>query len=102
MVQLTLFDSPQTPTRARTLHVSRATRREAKTKHEPHMCAQSQAVLAAIRESGGAGMTRHEVAAALGIPVSSVCGRVKPMLGGSLYQDGTRRDGRAVLKAKGF
>jgi hypothetical protein len=64
---------------------------------------QQQTVLQTLRALGP--MTRHEIAAVTGLPLSSICGRVSELLSvGSLVvavQDGkrVRRDGRYVLEA---
>jgi len=95
-MQSTLFDNPTTTDSKRE---SKQTRKAAHDNHKPKMHPQSLKVVAAIQAAGDSGLTRHECADLLGLPVSSVCGRVKPLLdSGVLYQrKGVRRDGRAVL-----
>lgn len=99
MAQLSLFDNPRSTPAHVSAHVSRVTKAEALERHAPRLCQQSRDVLAAIVAAGETGRTRHEVADELGIPVTSVCGRVKPLLdAGVLFQrPGERRNGRAVL-----
>lgn len=64
---------------------------------------QQQTVLQVLRALGP--MTRHEIAAVTGLPLSSICGRVSELLHeGSIaiaVADGrrVRRDGRHVLTA---
>ena len=93
MTQPTLFDHSGNA-------VSLATKREAFIEHKTSgkLCAQSLRVLECVRNAGECGMTRHEIADELKIPLSSVCGRVNELLGSKLQQRaGQRRDGRAVL-----
>ena len=103
MPQPHLFPNPVQPKRQESLKESRRTRNEANATHKPKKHPQTLKVLAAIVEAGSAGLTRHEAAAILSLPVSSVCGRVKPLLdSGELFQKpGVRREGRAVLFARG-
>lgn len=58
-------------------------------------------VLKVIVDAGVAGVTRQEIADLYGIPIQSVCGRVKELLDGQfVVQSGTReRHGRRVLLA---
>lgn len=93
----------EAPTVAESQSVSRQTQHDAWTAHagSGRMCRQSAEVYEEIRKTGEGGLTRHEVAERLGIALSSVCGRVAPMLAsGQLCQLGARREGRAVLVAR--
>ena len=103
VMQQQLFDNPLVPPKRESLSESRATRNESHENHKPKMHPQSVKVVAAIQAAGDAGLTRHECADLLGLPVSSVCGRVKPLLdSGLLYQKpGVRRDGRTVIFVRG-
>lgn len=88
------------PTVAQSQSVSRQTQHDAWTAHAGSG-RQSAEVYEEIRKTGEGGLTRHEVAERLGIALSSVCGRVAPMLAsGQLCQLGARREGRAVLVAR--
>ena len=102
--QLPLFDNPQAPTASKSRQVSQQTKRDAYTTIQPNRCEQAAFVLRCIQEAGGEGITRKEIADRFAMKLQSVCGRVNELLkedAPSVYQEG-RRDGAAVLFAKGF
>jgi hypothetical protein len=98
-MQLSLFDNPRTSQRE-SLAVSRETKAAAHRSLDAE--SQQERVLCEIRASGAAGLTRNEIAAQMGIPLASVCGRVNTLLElGEVFQSGAKRERRAVVFAKG-
>lgn len=101
-----LFENPQAPKPAVSRQVSRDTRREAHRRAQGGASEQCKAVLQLIREAGAEGVTRKEMADRTDILLQSICARVNELLNpkdGSppqVFQD-DRRNGSAVLKAKG-
>lgn len=78
-MQLTLFDVASSRGRkAPLLDTKRAAYREHKLSGNAE--AQERRVLEAIAASGDYGITRQDIAAATGIPLASVCGRVGALL----------------------
>jgi len=71
---------------------------------QPHAPRQRERVLAFVRTTGALGATRLEIAAATGITINAVCGRVAELLhreDGRLVRTGRRRNGGEVLAAEG-
>lgn len=103
---LNLFDQPPvsvSPSQSR--QASRATKRAAlRGMSAASRGAQAERVLECLRSAGTTGMTRHEIADELRLPLSSVCGRVNDLLIESpspVYQlSGCRRDGRSIVFAR--
>lgn len=99
--QPTLWTAPAPVRRKR--HRAASTSSDAYHDAAPLRPRQQQIVLDALRAFGA--MTRHEVAAATGLPLSSVCGRANELLRSGevreLVEGGRRvvRDGRHVLVA---
>lgn len=87
--------------RHRTADTSRAAYQDAKDSGLTHRT--RGLVLAALRGYGP--MTRHELSAVTGLPLSSICGRVNELMAEGLVsvheEDGhkVRRDGRYVMRA---
>jgi len=100
-VQLTLplTDTPittVTPTESR----SRSRRAKLDSHSKLNASKQRESVLACIQSAGEQGMTRNEIAESLGIPLSSVCGRVNELLNVErpiVYISATRRSSRSVI-----
>lgn len=66
----------------------------------PKHTAQRQLVFRYIQKLDEVGATRHEIAEALGLPLSSVCGRVNELLTlGDVVETDQRRSKRTVVVA---
>jgi hypothetical protein len=104
MTQPTLFDRPTTAP-----HNGTATSLAAAIGAEPGKGTQARRVYELIEGCGSYGATRHEIAATLRIPLSSVCARVGEKPDGLLHvglvvEQGERpgpyeRDGKPVMAA---
>ena len=98
---------PLTDDRIESVSAAESLRRSAAAKRDAAKeisLAQAQLVLAAIIDSGVDGVTRHQIAERLQIPLSSVCGRVNELLHDvrpRIYVADFRRDGRSVLLYRG-
>lgn len=101
--QLSLFDAPRV-TRQESLQRSA----EAKAAVRPAVVdrsSQAAQVLACIREAGPSGLTRHEIAERMRLPLSSVCGRVNELLREArpaVFIAAERRLGRSVVVCRGL
>jgi IclR helix-turn-helix domain len=96
---LNLDEPVESVSPAKSLARSKAARRDGYKLADSH---QALVVLAAIKQASE-GLTRHEIAAKIGIPLSSVCGRVNELLHADnpkVYVAAFRRDGRSVLIAR--
>jgi hypothetical protein len=85
---------------AKSLARSKAAKRDGYKLADSH---QAMLVFIAIAQSHADGLTRHEIAEKIGIPLSSVCGRVNELLHAEqpkVYVAAFRRDGRSVLIAR--
>jgi hypothetical protein len=76
--QLSLWADP--PATTRCPHNGAATSRTAAQSVAPRAVGQAARILSALAEAGDAGLTRHELAERLGLPLSSVCGRVNQLV----------------------
>lgn len=99
---LPLTDAPiQTVTAAESRSRSRSAKRDGYAIVNSY---QLQLVLDVVAAAGSDGVTRHEIADRLSIPLSSVCGRVNELLNVAralIYVAEQRRSGRSVLVYRG-
>lgn len=80
---LPLFDFGQT---------SAETRAEAAKAALPKLSRRSQAAVEKLHRAGSAGLTRHELAAAMDLPLQSVCSiALKVLRSGQAIEDGRKR-----------
>lgn len=70
---------------------SSATSEAAAASVEEHVEAQAERIVAFLRERGPYGATREEIAIALGIRLSSVCGRVARLMALHEIRESTRK-----------
>jgi len=100
-MQLTL---PLTDAPIETVTPTDSLSRSASAKRDSHRALtignQHTLIISCIQSAGQLGMTRHEIAEALNLPLSSVCGRVNELLNVDrpvIYISATRRQSRSVI-----